>query len=61
MLTTFLTRALLALTRTVTCKSEESEIKYNYLRLSRLVHPDKCKAEGAGEASAILNQVRLPA
>ena len=40
----------------VTAKSEESEIKYNYLRLSRLVHPDKCKAEGAGEASAVLNQ-----
>lgn len=44
----------------VTSTAEESEIKYNYLRLSRIVHPDKCRAEGAGEASAILNQVRLP-
>merc|ERR1712216_811343 len=44
----------------VTSTTEESEIKYNYLRLSRIVHPDKCRAEGAGEASAILNQVRLP-
>lgn len=40
----------------VTADSDEAEIKYNYLRLSRLVHPDKCSAEGAGEASAVLNQ-----
>jgi hypothetical protein len=40
----------------VTVQSDEADIKYNYLRLSRLVHPDKCSLEGAGEASAVLNQ-----
>ncbi len=53
-----LTLSLSLHSRTVTSTAEESEIKYNYLRLSRIVHPDKCQAEGAGEASAILNQVR---
>lgn len=33
----------------------ESEMKFNYLRLSRLVHPDKCSLEGAAEASSTLN------
>lgn len=42
----------------VTVSSNESEIKYNYLRLSRLVHPDKCQSPGAGEASATLNQAK---
>jgi hypothetical protein len=42
----------------VTVSSDESEIKYNYLRLSRMVHPDKCHNPGAGEASATLNQAK---
>ncbi len=35
-----------------------SEVRANYMRLSRLVHPDKCSNPQAGAASAILNQVR---
>ncbi|EFN60178.1 hypothetical protein CHLNCDRAFT_56629 [Chlorella variabilis] len=32
------------------------EIKANYYKLSRLVHPDKCKHARAADASAVLNQ-----
>jgi hypothetical protein len=42
----------------VTANSDESEIKYNYLRLSRMVHPDKCSHPDAGLASATLNQAK---
>lgn len=34
-----------------------SEIRSNYLRLSRLVHPDKCSHPQAANAFAIVNQV----
>jgi len=42
----------------VTQDAEESEMKFNYLRLSRMVHPDKCKHPDAAEASATLNQAK---
>lgn len=42
----------------VTQDAEESEIKHNYLRLSRLVHPDKCSHPNAAEASSTLNQAK---
>mmetsp|Transcript_7612 Transcript_7612/g.15262 ORF Transcript_7612/g.15262 Transcript_7612/m.15262 type:complete len:215 (-) Transcript_7612:62-706(-) len=42
----------------VTQDADESEIKHNYLRLSRLVHPDKCNHPDAGLASATLNQAK---
>ena len=42
----------------MTQDADESELKYNYLRLSRLVHPDKCSHPNAAEASAVLNQAK---
>eukprot|EP00884_Botryococcus_braunii_P016687 jgi/Botrbrau1/3701/Bobra.0008s0028.3 len=36
--------------------TEQSEIRGNYLRLSRLVHPDKCRHPQAPDASAVVNQ-----
>ena len=38
--------------------AEQAEIRNNYLRLSRLVHPDKCKHPQAADASAVLNQAK---
>lgn len=37
----------------------QAEIKANYYKLSRLVHPDKCSHPRAGDAAAVLNQVGL--
>lgn len=37
--------------------TEASEVRINYLRLSRLVHPDKCNDARAPEAAAVINQV----
>ncbi|KAI7837043.1 hypothetical protein COHA_009120 [Chlorella ohadii] len=34
----------------------KAEIKTNYYKLSRLVHPDKCAHPKAGDAAAVLNQ-----
>ena len=38
----------------VTKESDPSQIKKNYYKLSRIVHPDKCKAEHAEEAFKIV-------
>lgn len=38
--------------------ADASEIRNNYLRLSRLVHPDKCSHPNAAEASSILNMAK---
>ena len=49
------------MTRTVlkvTKQSEAGEIRANHLRLSRLVHPDKCRLPQAAEASSVVNQVQ---
>lgn len=40
----------------VTKQSEAGEIRANHLRLSRVVHPDKCSLPQAAEASSIVNQ-----
>lgn len=37
--------------------TDPKEIRANYFRLSRLVHPDKCSHPRAADASAIVNQV----
>lgn len=37
----------------------QAEVKANYYKLSRLVHPDKCSHPKAGDAAAVLNQVLL--
>ena len=34
----------------------EKEIKVNFYKLSRLVHPDKCSHPRAGDAAAVVNQ-----
>lgn len=34
----------------------KADIKANYYKLSRLVHPDKCAHPKAGDAAAVLNQ-----
>jgi hypothetical protein len=34
-----------------------NEVRANYMKLSRVVHPDKCSHPQAGAASAVLNQV----
>jgi hypothetical protein len=38
--------------------TDQAEIRGNYLRLSRLVHPDKCSHQQAADATAVVNQVR---
>lgn len=38
--------------------SDPSDIRSNYLRLSRLVHPDKCNNPNAPAAAAIINQAK---
>lgn len=35
----------------------KAEMKANYYKLSRLVHPDKCKHPQAVDAAAVINQV----
>ena len=35
----------------------QNEVRMNYMRLSRMVHPDKSSNPRAGDAAAILNQV----
>ena len=42
----------------VTKETPANEVRSNYMRLSRLVHPDKCTHPDAGKASAVLNQVQ---
>lgn len=36
--------------------TDPTEIRGNHLRLSRIIHPDKCSHPKAAEASAIVNQ-----
>lgn len=38
--------------------SSASDIRNNYFRLSRLVHPDKCSHPQAADASAVINQAK---
>ncbi|GAB4814576.1 hypothetical protein N2152v2_001622 [Parachlorella kessleri] len=40
----------------VTKETPANEVRSNYMRLSRLVHPDKCSHPDASKASAVLNQ-----
>ena len=42
----------------VTKETPANEVRSNYMRLSRLVHPDKCTHPDASKASAVLNQVQ---
>lgn len=41
----------------MTKQTDPAEIRANHLRLSRVVHPDKCSLPQAAEASSIVNQV----
>lgn len=38
--------------------TDPSEIRTNYLKLNRLVHPDKCHHPQAAEASAVVNSAK---
>ena len=38
--------------------SDASVVRINYLKLSRMVHPDKCSLPQAADASAVLNQAK---